>query len=1258
MPDRLLSLLRDVGFDVTAEELADCLWLAERMPADAPLAAAMGLLGGGARPPGAAREPGVPPPAAWAEEKESTSGPDAPGDEPAPAGLHASAAPPADGSEAEGYAGSSEAPGRDDDPAAPEPGPAQTEPAEPPEPAEPAEDRSAALPVRIPHPHALALPLRTARALRPLKQYRPHPSAEELDEAETAARIAHSGLLDVVTRPARDRWLDLTVVVDDGVSMLLWQQLCSELNSLLAHIGAFRQIRTYGLRLRPGQAPRISSRPFVPDAPTVSAEVLTDPSGRTMTLVISDGAGPGWRTGAMRAVLSRWAAHSPTAVIHTLPPRMWRGSGLPTRRWSVRAPGPGAANSTWRVRDPVLPEALSSFGTTPVPVLTPSPQSFADWARVTAGEGSGGVLALWDADTAERQRPSGVRARSHTKQPPRRVRPDAEVQRFRRAVSPEAYRLAAHLAAVSPLTIPVMRLVVHSLPRPVTTAHLAEVFLSGMLRPAEAGHGPPTADVLPQQRVFAFTSDSRDILLDAVPTTEVLASTRRVSEHIAELVGRSPDFPAWLDRPDGTSRLPDDSSAFAWLSPALQDRLGLTGLSAQEWTEQPTLPREIRLSPPGSIYPQFPLVGYSAASTTWSAVDSGSLATLGGYRLTGQAGQPGGPSLFAGSKGKEQAVIRASSTHPRSMAEVRREALAIARFDHPCLPSLLDAAFDSGTFWAAATGALNRLGQGAPALRAVAQSLRVHETFGTDLILVLGQRLASALDHSHHAGIVHGHLSADRVLLTLDGPLLIGWHRSETAAPGTAPTPGRTAGDVRALAALLGLLGSRTDWHPSGTRRYEPLLTDGEDAPEVGRALLDEISDPSLAAVLSPFLTLPTHHRAMTAESMLAAFRDRVPRDAFLQPFSWWLPASTATVIDHARLDLSSRAAPGPQVLLAARLPLGAEVPLPDGEASPAGGDVPLPGGEPTANDRPYETHEPGRRGRQLTKWFRLPGRPEQVSRHVLRRRTRAGKETVIRPFGDRPGRLAVVFGAGPGTGRSTVAVQLASALAAATPASRRPPVLMLPFAPAAHVLGYRMVADEDTAYGRGLPDHRVSAMLSPADIRLSPTGVWVTLKDSNRADFVHQHAPAGQPPPSAREHRDILARMRRMGTLVVDFSGDFAPPGPSLRGTFGEADRLVVTCSGDPDQVAETAGRLDWLAGHRHASLVSDALLVLSDLTGTAAGRSELDEAERRLGPLVGDLVRIPYEAALRDGGLVDHSALGPLTRKAFGKAARDLFG
>ncbi|MFD5641826.1 hypothetical protein ACFWIP_08675 [Streptomyces anulatus] len=94
MPDRLLSLLRDVGFDVTAEELVDCLWLAERMPADAPLALAAGLLGGDARPPAASGEPGAPPMTTWPETKESAGRTESPEAGPPRAELHAAEASP------------------------------------------------------------------------------------------------------------------------------------------------------------------------------------------------------------------------------------------------------------------------------------------------------------------------------------------------------------------------------------------------------------------------------------------------------------------------------------------------------------------------------------------------------------------------------------------------------------------------------------------------------------------------------------------------------------------------------------------------------------------------------------------------------------------------------------------------------------------------------------------------------------------------------------------------------------------------------------------------------------------------------------------------------------------------------------------------------------------------------------------------------------------------------------------------------------
>ncbi|WP_306338388.1 hypothetical protein [Streptomyces sp. KL118A] len=109
--------------------------------------------------------------------------------------------------------------------------------------------------------------LQLARALRPLKQTVADHGRWELDETATAESTAHSGLTDAVLRPARARWLNLTLLVDDGASMLLWQQLALETRLLLERSGAFRDVRVHG-RTPAVPGPRCSagapSRPAPP----------------------------------------------------------------------------------------------------------------------------------------------------------------------------------------------------------------------------------------------------------------------------------------------------------------------------------------------------------------------------------------------------------------------------------------------------------------------------------------------------------------------------------------------------------------------------------------------------------------------------------------------------------------------------------------------------------------------------------------------------------------------------------------------------------------------------------------------------------------------------------------------------------------------------------------------------------------------------------------------------------------------------------
>ncbi|MBW1599524.1 SAV_2336 N-terminal domain-related protein [Streptomyces sp. JJ38] len=1264
MPHRLLRLLGQLGAEVTAEELADVLWLAERLPAEAralPLARVLGL-DDASRAGAAGAETDPPPhPTAASPNAPSPRLPRAAGDGDSPDADAGDPGDPADADagDAGGRAALYSLPGSLAQGAAGNP-PGEQEPSEPEPAAQPSAEGAAprgrgaarALPVRIPHPRALASPLAAARALRPLKRVSADPAVEELDEEETAARTADSRVPDVVTRPVRSRWLDLNLVIDDGVSMLLWQQLCAELGALAVRLGAFRQIRLFGLRLRPGTPPALTTRPFDPAAAPVRPDVVTDPTGRSMTLVVSDGAGPGWRTGGMRAVLSRWALHGPAAVVHALPPRMWRGSGLPVVTRRVRLPGPGAANATWRVhRSDALaglpgeePGRRLADGV-PVPVLEPSGPALADWARLTASGGAG-ALSLWDTEAAERRpvrgrRPARSAAADDAGDP---GRADAEVRHFRRTVSPDAYRLAAHLAAVSPLTVPVMRLVARSLPRPVTTAHLAEVFLSGLLRPAEAASsGSRGRHVPPQQRVFSFAPATRDVLLDVVPTAEVIQSTRLVSEHIAHLAGRSPDFPAWLSRPDGTDELPSTGSAFAWLSPALQQRLGLAGLSDRTWAarageraweSEPDLPEETAT---GVVNPYTEVLESEDGELGLfdDRLQVRRSEPVGPFTLLGTWQSRTGESVHSGADGHRVALIRtARSIHSTAYPFVHTETMATLRFDHPCLPALLDGNLSRAWPWVAVSGAMSRNGRPAPELR---DALR-YAPLPAAAVLVLGQRLASALDHAHRVSVVHGRLMPRHVLLTEDGPLITGWHRAVLdGGPGT-PTAGD---DVRRLALLL------CQTH-TGLWDTEPLT---------------DVQDPQLAALLGPFATGTAP--VMSADALLAALRDGTVRGAFDMPPREWLPQRAFAWVEgthvyrpgHTRVvqPVQWPEPPGPQV------PFTPEVPHEDEDPS-------------ITAERSAPRREPPR-----TKWFTLPGgtaKPPSWFARRLRRGGRPGDGALLRP---RPsygrelpvGSLTAVFGAVPGGGRSTVAVQLASALAAAAAPSRRPPVLMLPFAPATGVVGYRLLGNGSVTpfEFRSLlngpqPSNRAFIDLSPPSSayvwqpdppRGDGTGyAWLSLRDSTGADFVHRRGPVDAPAMSERLHRSVVGGLRLIGDVVLDCAESFGPGERTPEMVFGTVDHLVVATGTSPAHVAATADRLEWMAGRGRSAR---AVVVVSDLEGSGDPEGadvRFAAAARRLAPLVRAVVRVPFDQGLHERGLIDFSLLAPGTRDAFTFAAR----
>jgi hypothetical protein len=424
---------------------------------------------------------------------------------------------------------------------------------------------------------AAALPgaLRIARALRPLRRRVASQRPEDvvLDEVATAERAAQEGRWWPVTRPAMARWLDLTLVVDTGPSMVLWQPVIAAFTALLEQVGAFRMIRRR--LLDTNGVP--SLRGGTPGTPVRDPRELLTSSGRAIMVVLTDGVGAGWREGLVSPVLARWGAAMPLAVVHLLPQRLWRRGGLGLHRAKLTVPKPLAPNRQWRV---TLPDAwlegdsTMPAGAVPVPVVELGARWLGWFAKLVTGTLGGqasGLVLLGDdrPDTTDELAELAATTPSASER----------VRDFLSIASPQAFRLATLLAAV-PVSLPVARLVQAKLVPESGPADLAEVLSSGLLHPPAA----PTWDTA----TFDFPADVREELLSGARRSETAHVVRVVTGRFGDRVGLRHLRDA-LDAPDST---PDPEIGPDNARDVLLERIVLRALSG------PYLSRASRLNQP------------------------------------------------------------------------------------------------------------------------------------------------------------------------------------------------------------------------------------------------------------------------------------------------------------------------------------------------------------------------------------------------------------------------------------------------------------------------------------------------------------------------------------------------------------------------------------------------------------------------------------------------------------------------------------
>lgn len=374
--------------------------------------------------------------------------------------------------------------------------------------------------------------LECVRALRPLKRRVNSRREQEvvLDEVATAVRVAETGRWWPVTRSRKERWLDLTVVLDNGPSMALWRPRVSAFLSVLEQLGAFRSIQVRLLETtKDADEATVVLRGGTPGAPARNLDEILDPSGRRAVLLLTDGVGDVWQQDVLHPILAHWGQAMPVSIVHLLPQWLWGRCGLRLHKARLRVRNTLAPNSRWAVdlTDAWLePASAMRPETVPVPVLELRPRGLAWWARLITGEHAGAaegtVMLANDPVVADEHDVA-----------PETMSPAERVHRFRSIASPPAVRLAQLLAAV-PVHLDVARVIGRRFAPEAGLDHFLELLISGMIQYSPGPReGKSTWD---PSGLFVFPQAVRELLLSGTRRSETARVVQVAATHFGDRI--------------------------------------------------------------------------------------------------------------------------------------------------------------------------------------------------------------------------------------------------------------------------------------------------------------------------------------------------------------------------------------------------------------------------------------------------------------------------------------------------------------------------------------------------------------------------------------------------------------------------------------------------------------------------------------------------------------------------------------------------
>ena len=424
-------------------------------------------------------------------------------------------------------------------------------------------------PFKAPAGKALPGKLAISRSLRPLMKKVPSRKHMTFDEHATVHKIAESDTWIPVLQPERSRWLDVVLVVDESPSMIIWYETISELKELLEYQGAFRNIQLWGFTSIKKEESICLHEGLYFDRKlqkTRDPKELIDPNNRRLILVISDCVSPAWHDGTVSKLLKTWDTTSRVSILQMLPHYLWKRTCLRNaENVYLQCISSNTVNSKLEIEPSPFEIQEPDSNTLKLPVITLENRSILPWAKSLIGTPNvwipGVLLQLLpnerhEDDVYEKKRPASEMS-IHD-----------QLKYFMATASPEAQNLLKCLAAL-PLTLPVIRLAQRVILPNTRQVHLAEIFLSGLLKQNKL-EPPYSANI---ELSFEFEDGIRELLIRSQPVSETVNA---LSVYIESHLGGAHSLRALVANPDAFS-LPSEEKfmgPFAQISTKILRLLG------------------------------------------------------------------------------------------------------------------------------------------------------------------------------------------------------------------------------------------------------------------------------------------------------------------------------------------------------------------------------------------------------------------------------------------------------------------------------------------------------------------------------------------------------------------------------------------------------------------------------------------------------------------------------------------------------------